>query len=102
MPIFESYRMQMRDNEGSAAGPGIDSRDRAVVADFLKKPNVPLLNKRELAAALGLKSPRGIDGWVRSRRISYLRIGHRTLLFSLPQVLADLQKFEVRAVGRDK
>jgi len=60
-----------------------------------------LLDKRELAAALGRKSTRVVDGWVKSRCISFYRLGHRTLLFSLPQVLADLKKFEVRAVGRE-
>lgn len=91
-----------RNDEGKPTIPGGDSRDRAVVADYLKRPNLPLLDKRELATALGLKSTRAIDGWVRSRKVSCLRLGHRTLLFSLPQVLADLQKFEVRAIGRDK
>ena len=89
-------------NEGKSTIAGNDTRDRALVADFLNKPNAPLMDKHELAAALGRKSTRVIDGWVKGRRISFYRLGHRTLLFSLPQVLADLQKFEVRAVGRDK
>ena len=60
----------------------------------------PLLDKRQLAKALGRRSTRLIDAWVKARRISYFRLGHRTLLFSLPQVLADLQKFEVQSIGR--
>ena len=59
-----------------------------------------LLDKRQLGEALGLASTRIIDGWVRSRRISSYRLGHRTLKFSLPQVLADLAKFEIKAIGR--
>jgi len=61
-----------------------------------------LLDKNELKDALGLTSTRIIDQWVRSRRVSYYRLGHRTLKFSLPQVLADLAKFEIKAVGRAK
>lgn len=61
-----------------------------------------LIDKRELKEALGLTSTRIIDSWVRRRMISCIRLGHRTLKFSLPQVLEDLARFEVKAVGSDK
>jgi len=61
-----------------------------------------LLNKHELAAALGVKSHRIVDSWVRKRMISYYPLGHRTLLFDLEQVRTDLARFEVKAVGRTK
>jgi len=59
-----------------------------------------LLNKQELKNALNLSSVRIIDEWVRRRMISFYRLGHRTLKFSLAQVLEDLGRFEVKAVGR--
>ena len=59
-----------------------------------------LVDKHELAVALNLTSTRIIDSWVRARRISFYRLGHRTLKFSLAQVLEDLGRFEIKAVGR--
>ncbi len=61
-----------------------------------------LLNKHELAAALGVNSHRIVDAWVRKRMISFYPLGHRTLLFDLEQVLEDLARFEVKAVGRTR
>ena len=66
------------------------------------KPNTPLLDKRQLRDALGLESTRVIDQWVKRRVISFYRLGHRTLKFSLPQVVEDLARFEIKAVGRPK
>jgi hypothetical protein len=64
-------------------------------------PSPPtLLTKIELARVLNLTSTRIIDSWVRARRISFYRLGHRTLKFSLAQVLEDLGRFEIKAVGR--
>jgi hypothetical protein len=60
------------------------------------------VNKRGLRNALGVRSTRLIDEWVRKKMISFIRGGHRTLLFSVDQVRKDLARFEVKAVGRAK
>ena len=60
------------------------------------------VNKRGLKNALGISSTRVIDQWVRKRMISFIRAGHRTLLFSVEQVRKDLARFEVKAVGRNR
>ncbi len=61
-----------------------------------------LLDKHALAAELGVNSHRIVDSWVRKRMVSFYKLGHRTLLFDLDQVLEDLARFEVKAVGRTK
>ena len=58
------------------------------------------LNKHELKDELGVPSTRIIDQWVQRGMISSHKLGHRTRLFCLDQVLKDLSKFEIRAVGR--
>lgn len=58
-----------------------------------------LLDKRQLAQALGLKSVRLIDMWIKKRMIPVIIGGHRTRLFNLERVLAALQKFEIKAIG---
>ena len=60
------------------------------------------VNKCGLKDALGIPSTRVIDEWVRKRMISFIRAGHRTLLFSVEQVRKDLARFEVKAVGRNR
>ena len=66
-----------------------------VVAPVSKK----LLNKRELAAVLGV-SERTIENWVAERRIPRLRLSARLTRFSLPKVEAALAHYEVKEVGR--
>jgi len=60
-----------------------------------------LLTKQELRVILNLKSTRIIDQWVKRRMISFYRLGHRTLKFSLDHVLRDLARFEIKAIGND-
>ena len=57
-----------------------------------------LLTKEELRAELNLRSTRGVEQLIKCRKIPVIRIGHRTVRFSLPQVLAALEKLTVRAV----
>ena len=57
-----------------------------------------LLNKEELRQRLHLTSVRGVDEMVKRRKIPVIRIGHRTVRFSWPDVEAALEKFTVRAV----
>ncbi len=61
-----------------------------------------LLTKAQLRDRLNLPSTRIIDAWVCKRMISFYRLGHRTLLFDLERVRQDLQRFEIKAIGRDR
>jgi excisionase family DNA binding protein len=58
-----------------------------------------MIRKKELANELKV-SLRTIDNWIRQRRIPYLRLSPRLLLFDLRKVLSALEKYEVREVGR--
>jgi hypothetical protein len=42
---------------------------------------------------------RKLRSFVASRKIRFLKAGHRTLLFSPAKVAKDLERFEVAAVG---
>jgi hypothetical protein len=57
-----------------------------------------LLTKEELRVQLNLRSTRGVDQLIKDRKINKIVLGHRTVRFSLPQVLADLEKLTVHAV----
>ena len=59
-----------------------------------------LINKRELAAELGLRSTRIIDSWVRKKMIPVIVGGYRTRLFEISKVRACLDKFERKAIGQ--
>jgi excisionase family DNA binding protein len=58
-----------------------------------------LVNSKQLAAELG-QSPRTIRSWIAARKIPFLKVGHRTMLFSPEKVRAALEKFEVKAVAK--
>jgi hypothetical protein len=58
------------------------------------------LNKVELAARLGI-TRRGVEELMRTRKIPYLALGHRTVRFFWPSVERALSKFEHRAVGQE-
>jgi len=58
-----------------------------------------LLSKAELARVLRV-SPRTLEGWAREGRIPVLRLGVRCIRYRLDRVLAALDRFEVREVGR--
>jgi excisionase family DNA binding protein len=78
-------------------------RDQLNERDLLTKEQLAdydhyLLDKEELAACLGLKV-RGVEMLVKERKIPAMRIGYKTLRFSLPRVLRALQKFELKEVG---
>lgn len=59
-----------------------------------------MFTKKQLAEALGLRSTRIIDEWVRKRMIPVHVLGHRTRLFDLEKTKAALAKFERKAVGQ--
>ena len=44
------------------------------------------------------RSVRQLRGFVAAKKIPYLKIGHRTLLFDAAKVEEALQRFEVKAV----
>ena len=58
-----------------------------------------LLKRRQLAKALSV-SARSIDNWQRAKKIPFIKISPRCVLFDLATVLAALRKFEVREAGR--
>ena len=58
------------------------------------------LTKKQLAEALGLRSTRIIDEWVRKRMIPVSVLGHRSRFFDLEKVKTALAKFERTAVGQ--
>jgi excisionase family DNA binding protein len=57
-----------------------------------------LLTKQQLAERLGL-NVRSIEVWVAQRKIPALKISGKCVRFSLPRVLAALQKFELKEIG---
>lgn len=58
------------------------------------------LNKDELAAFLGMNVG-GVEELMRTRRIPYITLGHRTVRFYLPAVENALLRFERKAVGQE-
>jgi excisionase family DNA binding protein len=58
-----------------------------------------LVNSKQLAAELG-QSQRTIRSWIAARKIPFLKVGHRTMLFSPEKVLLALEKFEIKAVAK--
>ena len=60
-----------------------------------------LLDTSELALELG-RPIRQIRTFVQTRKIPFLRVGHRSLLFDLGKVEKALQRFEIPAVGDKK
>ena len=52
-----------------------------------------LITKKELAARLH-KSPRCIELWMKRRYLPYIKVG-RSVLFSWPEVLKALERFQV-------
>lgn len=59
------------------------------------------INISKLSAALNL-SIMQIRTLVRKRKIPFLKIGHRTLLFEPSKVRAALRRFEVKEIGQPK
>ena len=61
--------------------------------------NPRLLKRRQLARALSV-SARSIDNWQRDKRIPFIKVSPRCILFDLASVLAALKRFEIREAGR--
>ena len=57
-----------------------------------------ILNKVELAAELGM-TKRGVEELMRTRKIPFFALGHRTVRFDWEKVQQALLRFEVKAVG---
>ncbi len=57
-----------------------------------------LIDKEELRSRLNLPSVRMIAELMRKRKIPFVRLGHRTVRFSWPKVLAALNTLEQRAI----
>jgi predicted DNA-binding transcriptional regulator AlpA len=53
-----------------------------------------LIDKKETASRLR-KSVRTVDAWMKAGRLPYLKIGHKTVLFSWPDVLEKLSQYRV-------
>ena len=60
-----------------------------------------LLNIFELSAAQG-RPVRQLRGMVQARKIPYLKVGHRTLLFDPVKVEKALARFEIKEVHAKK
>jgi hypothetical protein len=58
-----------------------------------------LLDKKELSARLHT-GVRGVEELIKRKKIPVLRLGHRTVRFDWPKVVAALAKLEVKEVGR--
>ncbi len=57
-----------------------------------------MLDAEALGARLGITSFQ--IRWLRRRKKSFVRAGSRMVRFWWPQVVADLRRFEVKAIGR--
>jgi hypothetical protein len=66
----------------------------------LKKADQRFLDKEQLRKMLSLPSTRGVDELMRTKRIPFLRLGHRTVRFDWPKVEKALARFEVKEAGR--
>jgi hypothetical protein len=58
----------------------------------------PLVNIKTLSETTGVPV-RTLRSFVASRKIPFLKCGHRTLLFYPKRVIASLERFEVKEVG---
>ena len=58
------------------------------------------IDKKELRKRLSLPSTRAVDEMMRTKRIPFLRLGHRTVRFDWPKVEKALARFEVKEAGR--
>jgi hypothetical protein len=66
----------------------------------MKKADQRFLDKEQLRKRLSLPSTRGVDELMRTKRIPFLRLGHRTVRFDWPKVEKALARFEVKEAGR--
>jgi len=93
--------LEFKNQKYMESNPTKEGRRGALVAGQLiatASPHCQLLTKEDLRRVLNLPSTRSVDELVRRRVISAIRIGWRTVRFSLSAVLADLEKVTVRAV----
>ena len=63
------------------------------------QPEVPeLIDKEELRSRLNWPAVRMVEEFMGKRKIPYVRLGHRTVRFSWPKVLAAVTALEQRAI----
>ena len=76
------------------------ANDMSASPDLQSRDHSHLLDEAALAERLGTTAD-SVEWLRRKRRISFIRIaGNRKVRFWWPQVLEDLKRFEVKAVGR--
>ena len=68
-------------------------------ANLPANPEPVMLDDETLATRLGI-STHQVRYLRRRKKISFVRAGSRMVRFWWPQVVADLRRFEVKAVGR--
>jgi hypothetical protein len=68
-------------------------------ADLPANPEPVMLDAEALGARLGI-TPFQVRWLRRRKKISFVRAGSRMVRFWWPQVVADLRRFEIKAVGR--
>ena len=61
-------------------------------------PPSELIDKEELRRRLNLPSVRMVEELMRKRKIPFVKLGHRTVRFSWPKVLAAITSLEQRAI----
>lgn len=59
----------------------------------------PLLTAKKVAESIGLPDATSIKRLARQRKIPFIRLGHRTLLFDPAKVRAAIDKLEVRPIA---
>ena len=69
----------------------------AIKIALLKKASQRFIDKEQLREKLNLPSTRGVDELMQTKRIPFLRLGHRTVRFDWPKVEKALARFEVKA-----
>ena len=58
-----------------------------------------LLTKEQLCERLNLPSVNSVEALMRSRKISFMRLGHRTVRFDWEKVKVEISRLEIKAVG---
>jgi hypothetical protein len=64
----------------------------------MKLAEEELLNKEQLRQRLNLTSVRCVDEMVKRRKIPVIRMGHRTVRFSWPDVAVALERLTHKAI----
>ena len=96
----------MEERHGICAHARARTDNKSVTFEAMNpnRPNPPanaeLIDKEELRRRLNLPSVCMVEQLMRKRKIPYLRLGHKTVRFCWPKVLAALDRFEHKAIGQ--